>query len=71
MFLRHFADRKVGIPYGVALGVGGLVSLSRTRRWWYGRSSAFPHIDPEQSIDAPDRGKRRASQAAIRPFPAG
>src|SRR6185295_10542213 len=24
MFLRHFADAKVGVPYGVALGVGGL-----------------------------------------------
>ena len=26
MFLRHFADRKVGVPYGVALGLGGLVT---------------------------------------------
>jgi prepilin peptidase CpaA len=25
MFLRHFADHKTGIPYGVALGVAGLV----------------------------------------------
>lgn len=25
MFLRHFADRKAGIPYGVALGISGLV----------------------------------------------
>ena len=24
MFLRHFADRKSGIPYGLALGLGGL-----------------------------------------------
>jgi prepilin peptidase CpaA len=24
MFLRHFADRKNGIPYGLALGLGGL-----------------------------------------------
>jgi prepilin peptidase CpaA len=27
MFLRHFADSKVGVPYGVALGAGGLVSF--------------------------------------------
>lgn len=26
MFLRHFADKEVGIPYGVALGIGGLLS---------------------------------------------
>lgn len=25
MFLRHFADRKAGIPYGVALGISGLL----------------------------------------------
>jgi prepilin peptidase CpaA len=24
--LRHFADQKAGIPYGVALGIGGLMS---------------------------------------------
>ena len=27
MFLRHFADEKVGIPYGVALGIGGLLTF--------------------------------------------
>ena len=26
MFLRHFADAKVGVPYGVALGIGGLMT---------------------------------------------
>jgi prepilin peptidase CpaA len=26
MFLRHFADRKAGIPYGLALGLGGLIA---------------------------------------------
>jgi prepilin peptidase CpaA len=26
MFLRHFADDGVGIPYGIALGLGGLVA---------------------------------------------
>ncbi len=26
MFLRHFADRKAGIPYGLALGLGGLIT---------------------------------------------
>jgi prepilin peptidase CpaA len=25
MFLRHFADSQVGVPYGVALGIGGLM----------------------------------------------
>ena len=24
-FLRHFADRKAGIPYGIALGIAGLI----------------------------------------------
>lgn len=27
MFLRHFADEKTGIPYGVALGLGGLLAF--------------------------------------------
>jgi prepilin peptidase CpaA len=27
MFLRHFADPAVGVPYGVALGLGGLLSF--------------------------------------------
>jgi prepilin peptidase CpaA len=26
MFLRHFANPAVGVPYGVALGLGGLIS---------------------------------------------
>jgi prepilin peptidase CpaA len=26
MFLRHFADHKSGIPYGLALGLGGLIT---------------------------------------------
>jgi prepilin peptidase CpaA len=26
LFLRHFADDKAGVPYGVALGIGGLLS---------------------------------------------
>jgi prepilin peptidase CpaA len=26
MFLRHFADPTVGVPYGIALGIGGLVT---------------------------------------------
>lgn len=30
MFLRHFADPDVGIPYGVALGVGGLLTYPQT-----------------------------------------
>lgn len=26
LFLRHFADEKAGIPYGIALGIGGLIA---------------------------------------------
>jgi len=27
LFLRNFADRKKGIPYGIALGMGGLIAF--------------------------------------------
>lgn len=30
VFLRHFANEKVGIPYGVALGIGGLLVYPST-----------------------------------------
>jgi len=30
VFLRHFADEKAGIPYGVALGVAGLLVFPET-----------------------------------------
>lgn len=30
MFLRHFADPKAGVPYGVALGVAGLMVFPNT-----------------------------------------
>ena len=30
MFLRHFADEKAGIPYGIALGIAGLVAYPET-----------------------------------------
>ena len=35
VFLRHFADEKAGIPYGVALGVAGLLPYPETElvRW--------------------------------------
>ncbi|PSJ57893.1 A24 family peptidase [Pseudaminobacter soli (ex Li et al. 2025)] len=26
MFLRNFADKTVGVPYGIALGIGGLIA---------------------------------------------
>jgi len=26
-FLRHFADESVGVPYGIALGLGGLITF--------------------------------------------
>jgi len=30
VFLRHFADAKGGVPYGIALGIGGLVTYPGT-----------------------------------------
>ncbi len=30
MFLRHFADSEAGIPYGIALGAGGLLVYPQT-----------------------------------------
>lgn len=30
VFLRHFADEKVGVPYGIALGLGGLLTFPET-----------------------------------------
>jgi len=30
ILLRHFADAKAGIPYGVALGIGGLITYTQT-----------------------------------------
>jgi len=30
VFLRHFADEKTGVPYGIALGVGGLLTYPQT-----------------------------------------
>lgn len=42
MFLRHFADQKAGIPYGVALGVAGLLIYPQTElvRWALDRIAA-------------------------------
>src|SRR5690606_18106982 len=30
LFLRHFADKKAGIPYAIALGLGGLMTYPDT-----------------------------------------
>lgn len=30
LFLRHFADEKAGIPYGIALGIAGLMTYPQT-----------------------------------------
>jgi prepilin peptidase CpaA len=30
MFLRHFADDQKGVPYGIALGIGGLLAFADT-----------------------------------------
>lgn len=42
MFLRHFADEKVGIPYGIALGAGGLMTYPATplMQWALARLAA-------------------------------
>jgi prepilin peptidase CpaA len=42
LFLRHFADDKVGIPYGVALGAAGLLVFPSTplALWALGRMAA-------------------------------
>ena len=42
MFLRHFADQKAGIPYGIALGIGGLIAYpdSALMQWAIERLSA-------------------------------
>lgn len=42
MFLRHFADEKAGIPYGVALGVAGLMVYPSTplMQWALSRLAA-------------------------------
>jgi prepilin peptidase CpaA len=41
-FLRHFADQKAGIPYGVALGIAGLIVFPQTElfRWALERIAA-------------------------------
>jgi prepilin peptidase CpaA len=43
VFLRHFADSDVGIPYGVALGIGGLLvyPASPLMIWALARLSAI------------------------------
>lgn len=42
MFLRHFADEKSGVPYGIALGIGGLMAYpsSPMMLWAVGRLTA-------------------------------
>lgn len=41
-FLRHFADHKAGIPYGVALGIAGMMIYPQTElvRWALDRIAA-------------------------------
>jgi len=43
ILLRHFADAKAGIPYGVALGIGGLITYTQTplAQWAMQRLSAL------------------------------
>jgi prepilin peptidase CpaA len=42
MFLRHFADDATGVPYGIALGIGGLLAYPQTDlvAWALSRLSA-------------------------------
>lgn len=42
MFLRHFANEKAGIPYGIALGLGGLLTYpsSPLMLWAIGRMAS-------------------------------
>ena len=57
MFLRHFADPKGGIPYGLALGLGGLIAIG-IRRSSCGRSSSFPRTDLGRSSAKTPLGSR-------------
>lgn len=43
MFLRHFADEKAGIPYGIALGIAGLITYPDTAlmQWALARFAAL------------------------------
>jgi prepilin peptidase CpaA len=42
MFLRHFANEATGVPYGIALGIGGLLAYPQTDlvTWALSRLSA-------------------------------
>ncbi len=43
LLLRHFADQKAGVPYGVALGAAGLIVYPETAlmQWAFERLSGF------------------------------
>ncbi|WP_309083471.1 prepilin peptidase [Chelativorans sp.] len=43
LFLRHFANEKTGVPYGIALGLGGLISYGQTplMQWAMARLAAL------------------------------
>ena len=71
MFLRHFADSKVGVPYGVALGVGGLVSLPDIAAGDMGDRAAFRTLIPSNRSAARQRASDAVSQAADWLFCAG
>lgn len=43
VFLRHFADRSVGIPYGIALGAGGLLVYPQSPLMIWAISSLAGH----------------------------
>ena len=65
MFLRHFADRKAGIPYGIALGLGGLVTYPGLAAGAVGDRAAFRTLI-RQLIDRPIAAARYASSSAPR-----
>ncbi|EKF44335.1 A24 family peptidase [Nitratireductor indicus] len=43
LFLKHFANTKVGVPYGIALGVAGLLAFPQSplTQWAIEKVSAF------------------------------
>jgi len=42
-FLRHLSDKSVGIPYGIALGVGGLLTYPESPLMLWARAALAGH----------------------------
>ena len=68
MFLRNFADAKAGVPYGIALGIGGLIAYPRLAADACGRSARSPAIDALAQLNSALRARPgRAIAAAASP----